>query len=36
MLKAAVSGDDAKLAAKYAKLVKARAELAAAQAKQIG
>ncbi|MHC5057233.1 MAG: DUF5661 family protein [Planctomycetota bacterium] len=36
MLKAAVAGDEAKLAAKYAKLVKAREELAAAQAKQIG
>ncbi|MHC4252873.1 MAG: DUF5661 family protein [Planctomycetota bacterium] len=36
MLKAAVAGDAAKLAAKYAKLVKAREGLAAAQAKQIG
>ena len=36
MLKAAVAGDGAKLAAKYAKLVKAREELAVAQAKQIG
>lgn len=36
MLKAAVAGDDAKLAAKYAKLVKAREVLATAQAKQLG
>ena len=36
MLKAAVAGDSAKLAAKYAKLVKAREELAAAQARQLG
>jgi hypothetical protein len=36
MLKAAVAGDEAKLAAKYAKLVKAREVLAVAQAKQLG
>ncbi len=35
MLKAAVAGDPAKLAAKYAKLVKAREELASAQARQL-
>ena len=36
MLKAAIAGDEAKLAAKYAKLVKAREELVRAQAKQLG
>jgi len=36
MLKAAVAGDAAKLSAKYAKLVKAREELAGAQARQLG
>ena len=36
MLKAALAGDPEKLAAKYAKLVKAREELATAQAKQLG
>jgi len=35
MLKAAVSGDEAKLSQKYARLVKARNELAAAQARQL-